>query len=42
MRDMSTTTQFPETFSFLLGNSSSISSSLDEYPESLWETENVL
>ena len=42
MRDMSTTTQFPEIFSFLLGNSSSISSSLDEYPEGLWETEKVL
>ena len=32
---------FPEILSFLLGNSSSISSSLDEDNEDVWETENI-
>ena len=32
---------FPEILSFLLGNSSSISSTLDEDTASVWETENV-
>ena len=32
---------FPEILSFLLGDSSSISSTLDEDNEGVWETENV-
>ena len=32
---------FPEILSFLLDNSSSISSSLDEDNEDVWETENI-
>ena len=33
--------RFPEIISFLLGDSSSISSTLDEDNEGVWETENV-
>ena len=33
--------RFPEILSFLLGDSSSISSTLDEDNEGVWETENV-
>ena len=34
--------RFPEILSFLWGKSSSISSTLDEDTEGVWETENVL
>ena len=34
--------RFPEILSFLLFDSSSISSTLDEDNEGVWETENVL
>ena len=33
--------RFPEILSFLLGDSSSISSTLDQDNEGVWETENV-